>query len=199
MEKKSSALEKSPTPLNAQIVAATIEKQAKPLIRKLENIVTISTPEQMDAAAVTLKELKEVAKLAELEEKKITGPLEQAKKAAISHFKPFRDMVAQLDTTVKLAMSIYREQAAAKVKKLEADLETGKIKKITTFTNKVAAINNTGSTAKLKKVWTAEVEDVSKVPREFMIVDMDKVRQHLRDGGKPIPGVKWYQKETIAI
>lgn len=49
-----------------------------------------------------------------------------------------------------------------------------------------------------KQVWTFEVEDKSKVPEEFKIVDEKAVRKAVNGGERNIPGIKIFQKTEIA-
>jgi len=186
-------------PVNASVVAASIEKRVSKDFKKLETITSIATREQFDEAAKILKIVKDAAKEAKEEEKKITVPLDQARKAAIAHFKPFHDKVAHLETTIKLMMSNYQVALQKAQQKLDADFESGKIKKISTYSEKAADLTINSSDAKVRKVWTAEIEDTTKIPREFLVPDMTKIREHLAAGGKPIAGVKWYQKTQFAI
>lgn len=49
-----------------------------------------------------------------------------------------------------------------------------------------------------KKVWTFEIEDASKVPDSFKVVDEKAVRKAVSDGEREIPGIKIFQKTQIA-
>jgi len=49
------------------------------------------------------------------------------------------------------------------------------------------------------KRWTFEVQDATKVPREYMIVHEPSIRQAINAGIREIPGVRIYQDESITL
>lgn len=201
MAKKLTIIEKPQQPkLAVQVVVASIEKKASPIIKKLETIDEIVSQEDFDRAALLVKQLKELDELATEEEKKITTPLNQALTAARAHFKPFHVLVKGKEDTIKLKMSVWYQEQQNKRAKLAEDFDKGKIKKIETFSKKDQQLQVSGSkaTATIRKIWTAEVINEKIIPREFLMPDMKKIEQHLREGNE-VPGVKWYQKEQFAI
>jgi hypothetical protein len=57
-----------------------------------------------------------------------------------------------------------------------------------------------GATAYVHKTWTFEVIDLDQVPREYMSLDVDVVRDAIvRDGVRDIPGLRVYQSETLRV
>jgi hypothetical protein len=48
--------------------------------------------------------------------------------------------------------------------------------------------------ASQRKEWTFEIEDESKVPREYLMVDERKLRQAVKGGVREIPGVKIFEQ-----
>ena len=57
-----------------------------------------------------------------------------------------------------------------------------------------------GSTAYLRRTWTFEVVDLDQVPREYMSLDVEVVREAItRDAVREIPGLKIFQKKTIHV
>jgi hypothetical protein len=53
--------------------------------------------------------------------------------------------------------------------------------------------------AHIRMVWTAEVEDESKVPAEYKVIDMTKINRAVKDGVRNIPGVRVYEKPVTTI
>jgi hypothetical protein len=49
----------------------------------------------------------------------------------------------------------------------------------------------------LTKRWTFEVTDPSLVPREYLVVDETRIREAMNRGERNIPGVRFYQSESI--
>lgn len=197
---KTELVKPAATKLNVQVVIASIEKKAGPILKKLDSIDEIKSQEDFDRAALLVKNLKELDDLAVEEEKKITSPLNQALTAAREHFKPFHVLVKGKDDSIKLMMSVWYEAQKNKLAKLAEDFNGGKIKKIETFARKEKELRVSGSkaTATIRKVWTAEITNEEAIPREFLVPDMKKIEAHLRAGSK-VPGVKWYQKEQFSI
>jgi hypothetical protein len=57
-----------------------------------------------------------------------------------------------------------------------------------------------GSTAYVRKVWTFEVVELDAVPREYMSLDVDVVREAInKDAVRHIPGLRIYQSETLHV
>jgi hypothetical protein len=57
-----------------------------------------------------------------------------------------------------------------------------------------------GSLAYVRKTWTFEVVDLDQVPREYMSLDVEVVRNALsRDGVRQISGLRIYQNETLHV
>ena len=55
-----------------------------------------------------------------------------------------------------------------------------------------------GSRATVRKVWTFEVLNPEVVPRAFLAIDTQKVRQAIRDGVRVIDGLRIYETEQVA-
>lgn len=51
----------------------------------------------------------------------------------------------------------------------------------------------------IKKVWDFEIEDVSKIPLEFLKVDETAIRKAISRGDRDISGVKIFQKNQVAV
>lgn len=184
--------------VNSQIVLAGLEKEAAPLIKKLSGKLIINTAEQLENAAVSMKNLKTLVAIADKKEKGFTKPLEKLKKDVIALFKPFKNNIAAIEAEVKKVMLAYQSGLTNKQIKLEDDFNSGKIKKINTYSSKAADLQFNSSSAKVRKVWRAEITNESKIPREYMTPDMDKIYEDLK-AGKTIAGVIWKQEDTIAI
>lgn len=188
-----------PTPkaASAAMVMASIELDAKPLIEKLSGYV-VKTQENFDLVAQTVKVLELLGDRAELEEKTITDPLNIALKATRAHFKPFKDLVASLKLAAKSTMLLFLASQQKKKEALNAKLEDGTIKKISTLVRKQAELEVSSGAAQIRKVWALIIVDVKKIPREYMIPDETAIRSTLRDGGT-VAGCEWKQQDSIAI
>lgn len=56
-----------------------------------------------------------------------------------------------------------------------------------------------GASFTAKKVWTFEMEDISKVPPQFLSLDETKVNQAIRAGLRDIPGLRIFEKSVASI
>jgi len=57
-----------------------------------------------------------------------------------------------------------------------------------------------GSTAYVRKAWTFDVVDLDQVPRDYMSLDVEVVREAInKDAVREIPGLKIYQSETLHV
>ena len=144
------------------------------------------------------------------------------------YLQPFQDHVKEVNEIYKVLMqpieiadmvtrskvlSFQREQAELKAKQeeinrlrmeaatKEAELNNGEIKEsvniidVVTVPTHVYADNGTLGTS---KVWKFEVEDLTKIPLEYLIPDMVKIGKVVRAGVK-IPGVKSWQESSLRV
>jgi hypothetical protein len=57
-----------------------------------------------------------------------------------------------------------------------------------------------GSTAYIRKTWTFEVIELDAVPRDYMSLDVEVVREAInKDAVREIPGLRIYQSETLHV
>ena len=100
-------------------------------------------------------------------------------------------------------------RAAAAAIKTDADLETAIAKE----EQAIAAVQATeastadlsrtrgafGSTASLRSTWEFTIEDVNRVPAEFLMVNDAAIRAAIKAGRREIPGVKIFQKQQTVV
>ena len=177
------------------IVAASIQKKAKPFLNKLNSIDVIKSKEDYELAASNLRKLKDILNVALQEEKEFREPLKQLDKKITEHFKPFKDDVRSVEETVKELMQGFLEMADKETKKLEQDFSSGKIKKGITLMDKKSKFEGIGNT---RKVWQAVPIDESKTPREYLIPDEQLISKALKEG-KKVKGWIWKQVKQITI
>ena len=63
----------------------------------------------------------------------------------------------------------------------------------------VPDLNKTIGAVTVKKVWTFQVDDQTKIPQEYLVVDEVKVRVAIRAGVRQIPGITVYQKDEVSL
>lgn len=175
------------------VVVTALRKKAKPILNKLPDVIT--TKAEYELAAANMKVVKSFAKEAEETKKQLIDPLNDVIKGIKELFAPFEQEVKGAETTLKLQMSIFLEDTKKKLKQIENDLDSGKIKKVTTAISKQNAITiNSG----IRKVWKAIPVDVAETPREYLMPDEKAIAAALKDG-KSVRGWLWKKVDQIVI
>jgi len=182
---------------DVMIVLKNLEKEVAPHKKKISSL-EVHTKEDFELAGKLMKNIKEVAKRAKEREETFTVPLNKLLKDTRDLFRPFRNSIDELEADTKLKMAAFLESQKAKARQLEQDFADGKIKKISTVVSKTNALEVTSQHSQIRKVWTAIEVDASLTPREFMVPDVAKIKEALKEGRK-VKGWEWRQVESIAI
>jgi hypothetical protein len=180
------------------IIISALEKKAGPIVKKLIAIARIDSQKDFDFAAELVKNLKELRKLADTEEKTITVPLEQAKKAAIAHFKPFKEKVAKAEEETKKLMQEFVLRQDRQIEKAAKDLESNKIKKVETYVNKTRSLEVHSAYASVRSTRKAVIVNEKLIPREYMEPNMKAINEAMK-ANKAIPGVEYKVEKGISI
>jgi hypothetical protein len=184
--------------LNTLVVFKSIEKKSMPLKKKVTDLV-IKSQKDFDLAGQILKQLKDLDKSAKAEEAKIADPLKEALAATKLHFKPFHDSVAQIEADTKGKMIQFMNKQQAEQVKLAEKVESGEIKKASTFLRKSEELNVSGSVnTKLRKIKKLVISKESLIPREYLIPDETKIKLALEAGVK-VPGCRIDLVDNLAI
>jgi len=184
--------------VTSQVIIESIGRKTDKTFRELSTI-KIKSMDDFNRAAVLVKQLKEVKKVAKEKEDSITDPLQQALDAVTELFHPFYKKVDRVELETKEDMKHFLESNKKKVLKLEERVASGKIKNIGTYVRKAEELAIDSEDASVRKVWKAEIQDEKKIPRKFLVPNTQLIVEHLRKGGAPIPGVEWKQVDSIAI
>lgn len=184
--------------VSAAVVVSSLQKEAKPLFKKLYAVGKIDNQSDYEFAGALVKELKDLAKQADNKEKSITKPLDEAKKNTIELFKPFKEEVAGVETKIKLEMSVFYEKNKNKQLKLEQDMDSGKIKNMSTFVRKHNALTVSSGSASARTLKELVIVNDKKIPREFLMPDEAKIKAAFK-AGEEVPGCEWRDKTSIAI
>lgn len=182
--------------VDAAIVLRSLESEAAPLFKKLKAIEEINNQSDYDRALVLTKNLKELGKLANEKELSLTKPLNEVVTKIREHFRPFNDMIAQTEASIKAMMLEHVKRQEIELKKLEADFADGKVKRVSTFATKAAEVSAKKSGA--RKVWQASCVDASKTPRKYLVPDERAIFEALK-AGKKVAGWRLEQVNQIAI
>lgn len=172
-------------------------------IRALE----ISSPEDREFAGGLLREVKAQHKEYEQRRKDVVQPLNQVVRTINGWFKP-------ITSTFKEAEQLLKTKLAAAVGKMAEEQRALQLTAAEASTPKEAseilAQLREAPKAELPAgmhstfTWKFEVEDLEEVPREFLAVDSVRVAVYIKAckerGIDPlIPGIRFYQKETVTV
>ena len=183
-----------------------IRAQASKVLNAAQG-VTIKTQDDLIKAADITHNIKEVQKSAEAAKKKITDPLNEALKAARALFAPIEEAWKQAETILKTKILSYNREVETERLKKEAELaakvEAGKMRP-DTAAKKLELVPEANQSVQGKK---GEIQfrtnrkpvvyDETLVPRQYLILDMVKIRKDALNGIE-IPGVKVIEEKIIA-
>jgi len=199
------------------ISTKSVDELSKEVSTLTEKTVTIKNQSDYTLAGEVLKGIKGLAKRLEGERKKITSPLDAAKKAVQALFVPQQDKLDAAERAIKNAMITFADEQErirraeeaklqekaekerqAALKKAEEARAKGNDAKAATLEEKAASVvapvlaprTETPAGASFVTRWSAEVLDFALLPDEYKIVDQEKldaVARALKDGFN-VPG-----------
>jgi hypothetical protein len=187
------------TPVNENVVDEANIKAIQ--LKEVAVALEIKCQEDLEESSKKLNMIKTAYRDIEAERRKITVPIDNAKKAVQTLFLKPLNLLKEAEKIFKDAMARYlaekerervKEQVKA-VKEAEANDEPPPI--VPVKVEKVQGLST-------RKVWKAEIleDDYDKIPREYLIPNMavlDKIGQSTK-GQIKIPGIKFIE-ETIVI
>lgn len=160
--------------------------------------LVVASQEDMGKATELLSKINLAGDMIKARKEAITKPLNAALKSARDLFKPLEDAQSEAKRTVSQKMIAYQNEVEAKRRaeeaKIAARVEKGTLKvdtavkkmgNLAPVENKVEA--KSGSVT-FKEVRVPKVVDETKVPREYLVLDMVKIRKDAL-AGVEIPGV----------
>ena len=180
-----------------------IQKQVSPVVRIAESY-EVETKENVEEASNYLLKIREVEKAIEAKRLEFTKPINQSLKAINSTFKELSSPLekARKLLTDKILDWRRKEQeriAAEEAKRME---EVRKLQSKGIEVPELPTIEKTEATigkTQARKVWTFMVEDFSKVPDIYKMINNVAVNDAIRNGHRIIQGLKIYQEEILAI
>lgn len=197
-----------------------LETQTKGLQKPVDELVKYSqelevkTVEDVESASEVIKKISVTKKQVEDQRTAITKPLNDSLKAVNTFFKKFSDPLIQADTEIRRKVAAFRTEQERERMRKQAELDKVMAKEQERL-NKLAEkkgldpIQITPVTVqenesqvgkvKFKKVWTFDLEDLSKVPVEYLMLDERKVRSAISEGVREIKGIKIYQKDQVSL
>lgn len=177
-------------------------------------LMKVDSQESSIEAGRALVQLKGLKDSIEAQRMSLTRPLKDTAKRIEAMYKPTLEKLAQADQLIR-----------SKVLKFRADSEAANAAKTAELMEKATEAQDAGdndtalalateateqsSMAKttlleqgsmqMKKVWDFEVTDLGSVPHEYCTLDATKVRAAIRAGVRELPGLRIFQKDSMAI
>lgn len=192
--------------VSTEVIIASIEDKAKGSFSKLKKIDAVNSDQDMATVGNNIKILKDLTKEADVQKSGITDSsyeaiknIKESIKKTEALFKPFEDKVGQAEIDGKALIEDYLDRTTKKLKQVEQDFKHGKIKKVSTFTEKTneLQITNTGA-AKIRKISKMFITNEKKIPDKFRIIDESAVEAALKNG-ESVPGAEMRKVNSIAI
>lgn len=180
--------------ISNQVVLAALKKKAGPTISKLKKITKISSQKEFNEAAEQMKFVKKIGKEATAEKKSMLLGIKQTEAKIRAFFAPFEKDIVDLENDIKEHMSKFLEAQKKVVKQINQSFSSGKIAKISTYNNKIAATKVKG----VRELKDLVIKDINKIPRDYMVPDEGKIKEALLAGEK-VPGCELGTKQSIAI
>ena len=183
--------------MNEVLNLAPIKRQVSAVVNNA-NALQIATSKDLVKAADIRTKIKEVGRIIKEAKDRIVKPLNEAKANAMNLFRPVENEWYEAERIVSGKMVEFNkkeeEKAAKETAKIEEKVEKGKMnmeeaaEKIEAVApeNKVEGKNGSVHFRMIKRVI---IEDQNKLPREFLIPDIDKINK-VAKSGIAIPGVK---------
>jgi hypothetical protein len=180
-----------------------LEKQVSPLVEKASSYI-INSVEIVDEASAFLRQIKDAETNIETTRLKITAPLNQSLKEANDLFRNLRAPLEQARTLLTGKILSWKQ---AETRRIEA--EEAKARKLQDYHESVGhnvsapkvleRLDNKIGNTQTVKYWTYEIEDTSKVPDQFKVINSTAVNQAIREGVRTIPGIRIFQGERLSI
>jgi hypothetical protein len=166
----------------------------------------IATPEDMPSAVDLLSKIKTVGKLITAKKEAITKPLNESLKQIRAFFAPFEEEYEKAERIVKVKMIDFDNrmhlEAIKKQAVIEKKVSSGKMTmekaadKLEDIIPKKSVATSEGAVS-FKVIKEVIIVDESKLPREYMIPDLAKIKK-VALAGIAIAGVEVQEKKIVA-
>lgn len=121
-------------------------------------------------------------------EKELTQPIEQAIQKADSLIQQFN---ARITAQQQAMLDKIAREEQERLQNETANVE--QVQQESHFRRQIAQAQL--CTEGIRHIWTFEVQNLSQVPREYLMLDEQKIRQAIREGQRDISGLSIFQKQ----
>ena len=157
----------------------------------------IKTNDDVVKATELLKKIKEKYTELENERKTYTAPINESLKKLNAKFKILTPPLQIAMGTIKHCIEEYRIVEKEKQEKLENTLK--KEGNNVELAEAPSIIESKTGALRFRKYWTFEIEDIKKVPRQYMMLNEKLIQDDIQKGTRSIKGLKIFEKEKSCI
>ena len=178
--------------------AETVAAQAQTTAEQLEatmKAITVTTAEQAQWAIDAAHQLRQHQKALEAEKEFVAKPLRDLARKHSQRWKPAIDAVGRAIAHLKTqALGYQAYERARQAAALQAATSQAEVAQA------VAVVAPSSKGLQERVAWTWEVEDLTKVPREYFVLDTARLDREAREkkGELAVPGIKPVRK-TIGV
>lgn len=180
--------------IEAEEQAAEIRKR---ITKKDYTKIKVTSEAKLEEALNARVVIGEAAKQIATAKKSILNPLNMAIKNARALFAPLEAKVMEQDRYLYDQITKWRfvqeEKIAAKMKKVEGDIKSGKIT-ITQAGQRIEKAEEKITKIPARKVEKLRILDISKIPAQYLLPNEPAIKAALRRG-ENIPGAELYTEE----
>jgi hypothetical protein len=126
----------------------------------------------------------------------MTKPINDSLKAIRSFFAPIEEKLNNGEIAIKTGMKNYLDSLIPKQEAIAQRVENGTMK-FETATQKIAKVEEKIDSIPTRKIAKVEIVDSNSIPREYLVIDMVKLRADLLTG-KEVKGARLIY-ETIIV
>ena len=198
-----------PAVANATVVSRfehEVNRKIKHLLRVMATVEVVNDEGDKAIVASAIREGKQLFKQVSAARKAITTPLQEEVKSWIAKEKelvsPIEEAIQRADELIQeFNVQVATQQQAVLdriaeeelVRLQEEDSDPERVRIESQFKQQIAVAQH--STEGVRNVWTFEVQNLAKVPREYLMLDEKKIRNAMRSGERSISGLMIYQKQ----
>ncbi len=177
-----------------------VTKKIQQLVGLLSMVEEVSSESDKAMVSAAIREGKQLIRHVDHVRKAITSPMQEEIKRWIAKEKellaPVEEAIARADQLIQqFNQQVAQQQQAAldriaQAEHVQLQEESGdpvQIRQQHDFQRQVAIAQH--STDGIRKVWTFRIDNLSEVPREYLMLNEKKVREAIRSGERHIPGL----------
>jgi hypothetical protein len=207
-------ISKAMTPLTQRLEQIEVQVQT----------AEIATDEDLGKAADLTKYIQTQLKVGDEKRLEFTRPLDEQKATVMNFWNPIKKRLEKAKADLGKKITAYQveaekrkreeeaerrrieeEQALERAEQLESEGKTEAASAVMDIATKEAPKKKTApkrgamASSSIRTRWVFEVEDESKVPREYLIVDSALVRKAVDAGAREIPGIRIYEEHKAIV